>query len=70
MSERVYIESMRQRLGLAKDDAKRDAEIEAMTPEKRLELLCGWHLGDHGWAWTFLKWAKDAGYKITPVSRS
>lgn len=65
MAQRRYIEDMRQRLGLKPDDARRDDEIEKMTPEERLELICGWHLGYRGWSRTFLNWARDAGFKIT-----
>jgi hypothetical protein len=61
---RAYIGDMRQRLGLEEDDASRDAQIEAMPPMERLKLVCGWHLGDPGWAGHFLDWARDAGFKI------
>lgn len=61
-----YIEEMRGRLGLEADDASRDEDIAAMTPQGRLELICGWKLGYPGWSHTFLSWAKDAGFKITP----
>ena len=61
---RLYIESMRQRLGLDEDDSSRDADIERMSPRQRLEMLCGWHLGHSDWARTFLSWAKDAGFEI------
>ena len=61
---RQYISDMRQRLGLGPDDASRDDDIEKMTPEQRLSLLCGWHLGYPGWSHTFLSWARDAGFKI------
>jgi len=60
-----YIEQMRQRLGLEADDPKHDKRIENMTPKDRLELLCGWYIGDPAWASSFLNWARDAGYKIT-----
>ena len=64
-AQRRYIGDMRQRLGLASDDASRDAHIEKMTPTERLELICGWHLGYPGWSHTFLNWARDAGFKVT-----
>lgn len=68
---RNYIDPMRQNLGLEAGDASRDADIESMTPEQRLGLVCGWHLGDRSWARTFLSWARDAGYKISePKTRS
>jgi hypothetical protein len=63
---RAYIGDMRQRLGLKADDTKLDEEIEKMSPEARLALLCGWHFGDPGWASTFIEWAKDAGFKVSP----
>ncbi len=62
---RAHISEMRQRLGLKEDDDSRDVLIEEMTPEQRLRLICGWHLGDSEWAETFLDWARDAGYEIT-----
>lgn len=62
---RRYIIDMRQRLGIDPDDASKDDVIEKMTPEERLGLLCGWHLGDPAWSRTFLNWARDAGFKIT-----
>lgn len=64
MSEFAYIKDMRQRLGLEPDDARRDTHIAAMSPLERFQLLCGWHLGDPGWASTMLAWAKDAGLHI------
>ncbi|MGX9392521.1 hypothetical protein ACWX0K_20560 [Nitrobacteraceae bacterium UC4446_H13] len=65
MADRRYIEDMRQRLGLKPDDASLDGHIEKMTAEQRLALLCGWHLGDPNWSYSFLSWARDAGFKIT-----
>jgi hypothetical protein len=59
-----YIEEMRQRLGLEPDDEMCDGRIEKMEPIQRLEMLCGWHIGDPDWAYQFLNWARDAGYKI------
>lgn len=71
MSEYRYISDMRQRIGLKADDASRDQEIEAMTPTRRLALICGWHMGYPGWEHTFLNWARDAGFKISePTSAS
>ena len=61
---RAYIKDMRRRLGLNADDTSRDADLEAMSPNDRLRLLCGYHLGDPGWVDTFLAWARDAGFKI------
>lgn len=66
MSERLYIDDMRQRLGLEKGDTRHDGRIEKMTPLERFRLLCGWHFGDPAWASHVLGWAKDAGYKIEP----
>jgi len=65
MAKRRFIQDMRQRLGLGPDDSSRDDDIEKMTPEQRLALLCGWHLGDPHWSRSFLSWARDAGFKIT-----
>ena len=65
MADRRYIEDMRQRLGLNADDASLDDHIEKMTPEERLELICGWHLGYPGWSRTILNWVRGAGFKIT-----
>lgn len=62
---RPYIENMRQRLDLEPYDTSRDVEIEAMTPEDRLKLLCAWELGFPDWAYQFLSWARACGYKIT-----
>lgn len=61
-----YIEEMRGRLGLEKDDTSRDKDIAAMTPHGRLELICGWTLGYSDWSDRFLSWAEDAGFKISP----
>lgn len=58
------IEAMRGRLGLEKDDTSRDADIEKMSPERRLALIAGWHLGYSGWERTILSWVKDAGYEV------
>jgi hypothetical protein len=59
-----HIKQMRQRLGLKANDASCDKAIARMTPLKRLELLCGWHIGDGSWASSFLNWAEDVGFKI------
>lgn len=65
MSDFRYIEDMRQRLGLAADDASKDARIESMTPTQRLALLTGWHLGYNGWEHTILNWVRDAGFSVS-----
>lgn len=60
----TYIGCMRRRLGLEENDPSRDELIEAMTPMQRLELICGWHLGDPSFASQIIAWAKDAGFTI------
>lgn len=64
MAVRVYIEDMRQRLGVEPNDTSQDVRIEAMTPFQRLKLLCGWYLGDPAWASHILEWAKDSGFSV------
>jgi len=63
-ASRFYIGAMRGNLGLEETDTSRDEEIEKMTPERRLQLVCGWHLGDRSWAGTVIAWARDCGFKI------
>lgn len=65
MAGRKYIELMRGNLGIDKTDPRKDNAIEAMTPEQRLGLICGWHLGDRSWARQFLDWARDCGFDVT-----
>jgi hypothetical protein len=67
---RCYIDDIRQRLGLEEGDASHDDRIEQMTAEQRLAHICGWHLGDPGWARTFLAWARDSGFEITETKPS
>lgn len=57
---------IRQRLGLDENDTSRDTEIEAMTPEKKLRAVVGWHLGDEQWANDFINWAVALGVTIEP----
>jgi hypothetical protein len=61
---RYYIGDMRQRLGVDKDDTSQDEKIERMRPIERLQLVCGWNLGDPSWATQFIAWAEDSGFKI------
>ncbi len=43
IEEMGYVEAMRQRLGLEKDDTSCDAEIEQMDPMERVRLIVGWY---------------------------
>lgn len=69
---RRYIKEMRGNLGVKdrENDTDQDARIEAMSPLQRLELLCGWTIGDRAWAQQFINWAEDAGFKITTPTRT
>lgn len=64
-----YIQDMRGRLGLEKDDCSRDAEIAKMEPIRRLKLIAGWNLGYDGWEHTILNWVRDAGFKVSEPKR-
>jgi hypothetical protein len=55
------LEILRQRHGLDESDTSKDAALEAMEPMDKLRAVAGWHLGDPGWAYTFIRWGKACG---------
>ncbi len=55
---------LRQRSGLEADDKSIDEKLIALSPEEKLRMVVGWHLGDESWAGSFLDWAKACGMKI------
>ncbi len=65
IEELGYVEEMRQRLGLEKDDTSRDKEIEDMEPLKRVRLIAGWYLGDPNWADTFKDYFESQGLYLS-----
>lgn len=65
IGELGYVPEMRQRLGLEGDDTSFDLEIDRRVPFDRLRLICGWYLGDNGWADTFKEWCASQGIWMT-----
>lgn len=65
-----YVEEMRRRLGLSKDDTSRDKEIEDMDPLDRVRLIAGWHLGDADWADIFKNYFESQGLYLTTDSEA
>jgi hypothetical protein len=65
IDEMGYVWEMRQSLGLDENDTSRDAEIEAMTPMRRVELVVGWYLGDPKWAVRFRNFFENQGLWLT-----
>lgn len=47
----------------------RGVDPSKLTPQQRLRDVCAWHLGHPGWEETFLKWARECGYTITPIPK-
>lgn len=45
---------LRERLGVGPDDSSVDAVIDEMTPMDVVREYAAWHLGDGGWAETFV----------------
>ena len=60
-----YIEDIRRRIGILEDDTSCDDEILKMEPMERVRKLCGWNLGDEGWADSFHSWLESQGLWIT-----
>lgn len=60
-----YVEEMRQRLGVAADDTRKDAKLLAMKPMQRVKLISGWILGDEQWAVMFKNYFESQGLYIT-----
>jgi len=56
-----YIEEIRQRIGLDKDDTSQDDIILEATPFRRVQLIAGWYLGSEDWANTFKEYCESQG---------
>lgn len=65
IDELGYVEEMRQRLGLEKDDQSADEEILSAKPLDRVSLIAGWYLGDPTWARSFKHYFESQGLYLT-----
>ena len=61
----AYVEAMRQRLGLKKDDTSKDKSIEEMEPMERVRLIVGWYHGNRLWADTYKEYFESQGIYLT-----
>lgn len=60
-----YVEEMRQRLGLSKDDTSRDCDILEMSPIDRVALIAGWYAGSEQWVDTWRSYFESQGLYLT-----
>ena len=65
VEEMGYVENMRQRMGLEKDDTSQDKAIEAMEPFERVRLIAGWFHGNGLWADTYKEYFESQGIYLT-----
>ena len=65
VEEMGYVDAMRQRLRLEKDDASKDKVIESMEPMERVRLISGWYHGSGIWADTYKKYFESQGIYLT-----
>ena len=65
IGELGYVEEMRQRLGLDKNDVSNDQKLENMEPMSRVWLIAGWFLGSGSWADTFKEYFESQGLFLT-----
>ena len=65
IEEMGYADVMRQRLGLKKDDTRKDRAIEEMEPMERVRLIAGWYHGDGMWADTCKEYFESQGIYLT-----
>lgn len=55
---------LRLRAGLDENDKTQDAQLQAIASEDVLREMAGWHLGNPGWADTFLGWIESVGGEV------
>jgi hypothetical protein len=65
VAEMGYVEEIRQRLGLERDDTSRDGEIERMSPIQRAGLVVGWFHGSESWARQYKEYFESQGIYLT-----
>ena len=65
IEEMGYVDVMRQRLGLKKDDTRKDKVIESMEPMERVRLIAGWYHGNGLWADTYKEYFESQGIYLT-----
>jgi len=65
IEDMIYVEEMRQRLGLDENDTSKDKYLEQMKPFDRVKLIIGWEFGDESWGDTFKEWCDSQGLYLT-----
>lgn len=65
VEEMGYVDAMRQRLGIEKDDTSKDKSIEEMEPMERVRLIAGWYHGNGLWADTYKEYFESQGIYLT-----
>lgn len=65
IEEIAYVEEMRQRLGLEKDDTRKDKYIESLDQFQRVGLIVGWFHGSESWASKYKEYFESQGIYLT-----